>query len=132
MSNDLGKNCFELQFTYNPTPKDNHILEKWLQSFNNTGTFPIVDKFKGNRPNTWWHEPQWVKVFEEDLYIGGYWDCGVLQCGDDFMQKLLSHPQIKYLNEITDICVDQCPDSEVIYKKPKQQIPYWANNWRKK
>jgi predicted adenine nucleotide alpha hydrolase (AANH) superfamily ATPase len=51
------------------------------------------------------------------------------------LYKKLHQKQQSYLeSEITQIWIDDAKQLEDSKKKhkPKQQMPYWANNWRKK
>lgn len=96
------------KITYNPTPDpDNVLLLKFLESE------PIVDKFKGR--STWepfWHDGEWVQLYSEDE------------------SSKLSKKQIMYLSEK---CLEVKLENTDVPKKqhkPRQNMPYWAKDWR--
>ncbi len=86
-----------------------------------------------------WFTPS--QDFYECKFPDGTW----CRAGKSFIEKLDTHPEITKQPEIADVLIDDpfnieqewvnklraldCPKKK---RKLKQQMPYWANNWRKK
>lgn len=70
----------------------------------------------------------------EDFYELKFPDGTWVRAGKSFMEKLYTHPELNRQSEITHAWVDDAKQLEDSKKKhkPKQHIPYWAVNWRKK
>jgi len=70
----------------------------------------------------------------EDYYEFRMQDGSWIRMGKSFYDKLLVHPEVTRQSEITHAWIDDAKQLEDSKKKhkAKQQIPYWANNWRKK